>query len=253
MTPKVSIVTPCFNSDRFLRQTYRSVLEQDYPNWEWIIHDDGSSDESARILVEIADSDERVKISFGKENRGPGCSRNICIDRAEGEFIAFLDADDLWLSNKVSSQLEFMGNECLFSFSPYMVIPEHAGGADDFVRVVDAHSPKSVSYNDMLKKKATLGCSTVMLHRSAIGASRMPNIPRGQDYAFWLSVLKRGIVAKRMDKPLTRYRVVSGSVSRNKVRKALSQWQILRNSERIGFFRSIYLFSFYAKNAVFRR
>ncbi|HDY8145977.1 TPA: glycosyltransferase family 2 protein [Vibrio vulnificus] len=248
---KVSIITATYNSKEYINETYESISKQVYTDWEWIVTDDCSSDGTFDILRKIARSDNRVKLFSNKINSGAAISRNNSMDSASGEFIAFIDADDLWEPEKLSKQLEFMKETNTgFSFTAYQLI---SNDGSLLGKTVDATNEGSFNYCDMLKKKATLGCSTVMLSRDILGSERMPNVRTGQDYAFWLNIMKNGHSASIIPLVLTKYRISDNSISRNKVKKALRQWEIYRSLERLSFTESLYYFCFYAYRAVFRR
>lgn len=251
MKEKVSIITATFNSENEVLHTYYSLLEQTYGNWEWLVTDDCSSDSTLDILSDIAAKDSRVSVFSNNTNYGAAVSRNKSLLSASGDFIAFVDSDDLWKDNKLELQVRFMqDNGVDFSFTAYELIDEQ--GREKGVKV-DACQEGPMGYRDMLKKKATLGCSTVMLRRSKFNDLQMPLLRTGQDYATWLTILKAGHYAYCLNSVLTQYRIRANSISRNKFKKARRQWQIYRNVENINFFSSIYYFCFYAYRAVFRR
>lgn len=246
----VSIITPTFNSERYLEDTYKSLCSQTYTNWEWLVTDDCSDDDSWSILSRIAESDKRVSIFKNIKNSGAAITRNNSLSNAKGDFIAFLDSDDLWLPNKLEQQLNFMLRGVDFSFTAYQLM-DSSGNLTP--RKVDTLQMNPISYIDMLKKKATIGCSTVMLRRAAFqGLLEMPLLRTGQDYALWLKILKTGAVAFPLNIVLTHYRVVSGSISRNKFKKACRQWQIYRELEHLPLFFACECFFFYALRAVFK-
>lgn len=248
---KVSIITATYNSLPFIKETYDSIVSQTYTHWEWCVTDDCSSDGTYEYLVELASKDNRIMLNRNKINSGAAVSRNVSLSLATGEYIAFIDSDDLWIPEKIDHQLNFMSEHGYdFSFTAYEIIDELSFPIN---RVVDASQRQPICYEDMLKKKATLGCSTVMLRRTAIDDLYMPLLRTGQDYALWLKILKGGIHAIPFNKVLTRYRIVSNSISRNKYRKAMRQWQIYRDIENLSFLKSSYCFAFYAWRAVFRK
>ena len=177
---KVSIITATYNSSKEIRGTYQSILNQSYENWEWLVTDDCSSDSTFIILEDIAKNDPRVRVYHNPVNSGAAVSRNNSLNHAAGEFIAFIDSDDLWKLNKLEKQLAFMTDGIDFSFTAYDLIDEQAKPLN---QTVDANQLGAFSYEDMLKKKATLGCSTVMLRRSAFKDIYMPLLRTGQDYA----------------------------------------------------------------------
>ncbi|WP_105198514.1 glycosyltransferase family 2 protein [Escherichia albertii] len=250
---KVSIITPTYNSERFIKDTYDSLRKQTYSNWEWLVTDDCSTDSTLSILEEISAKDSRVKISCLKHNSGAAVSRNNSLSISSGDFIAFLDSDDLWEPSKLEKQLIFMQSQenIDFSFTSYQIIDE----CGTFLgKIVDnTHDEQSFSYEDMLKKKATLGCSTVLLRAATFNNIKMPNLRTGQDYALWLSLLRTGHKAYLLKIPLSKYRICANSISRNKFKKSFRQWQIYRKIENINFIDSLVLFLFYAWRAVFRK
>lgn len=246
----VSIITPTFNCAAFLPQTAESVRSQAHQHWEWLITDDCSQDGTWEVIQGLCAADGRIKAARNDTNRGAAFSRNRCMDRAQGRYLAFLDADDLWLPDKLEQHLDFMiAGSIRFSFTAFEVI-DRDGQATG--KTVDGASGISVNYEDMLRKKATMGCSTVMVDRSLIGEARMPEMRTGQDYAFWLALLRSGITATCLPAALTQYRIVPGSISRNKLKKARRQWRIYRESEQLGLGKSLECFLFYAWRAVFR-
>jgi len=248
---KVSIITATFNSQSQIYDTYNSIKEQTFIDWEWVITDDASTDSTLKLLNEIADSDSRVKIHGLKSNSGAAVARNNSISNALGEYLAFIDSDDMWLSNKLYQQLKFMDDYDIdFCFTAYELVDE---SGDSLSQKVDIHLTDFVTYEDMLKKKATLGCSTVMLKRSGFNDISMPLLRTGQDYATWLKLLKTGKNAYPLTDVLTQYRILPNSISRNKVKKAKRQWQIYREIEKLSFYKSAVCFCFYAWRAVFRK
>lgn len=247
----VSVIMPCYNSERYVAKSIDSVIQQSYSSWELIIVDDCSQDSTMEILEEYAKKDPRIKVLKNCVNSGAAVSRNLGIDNANGKFIAFLDSDDIWEIDKLDVQIKFMElNDVSFCFTSYSTISENEkiGG-----NVIDGRSKQVVDYKDMLSKKATMGCSTVVIRKNIVGEKRMPLIRTGQDYAFWLSILKDGNHATCLRKVLTYYRLVQGSISSNKVKKAKRQWQIYRDIEGIGFFSSTVHFLNYAYRAIVRK
>jgi teichuronic acid biosynthesis glycosyltransferase TuaG len=247
---KISIITPAYNSERYILNTYESIKNQTYTDWEWLVTDDCSTDNTLLLLKELVKEDSRVRVFKNQENSGAAVSRNNSINRAEGDFIAFIDSDDLWLPSKLEKQLTFMGDNIAFSFTAYELIDS----ADNKLnKSVDSTQKGNFSYQDMLRKKATMGCSTVMLRRKSFSDITMPLIRTGQDYALWLKLLKTGENAHILNEILTQYRILPDSISRNKIKKSRRQWQIYRDIEQLGFIESSINFCFYAHRAVFRK
>jgi glycosyltransferase involved in cell wall biosynthesis len=251
MMSLISIITATFNSENEILNTYNSLSAQTIIHWEWLITDDCSSDGTTNLLNDISEKDPRVKLFHNEENSGAAVSRNNSLGHAKGEFIAFIDSDDLWLPNKLQTQLAFMENNKIdFCFTAYELINEQGLPLG---KKVDAQQLGAFTYNDMLRKKATLGCSTVMLRKSAFEDITMPLLRTGQDYATWLKLLKSGKNAHLLNEVLTSYRIMPDSISRNKFKKAKRQWQIYREIENLPLLKSVVCFCFYAWRAVFRK
>ena len=249
--PLVSIITATYNSENEILETYESIKNQTISDFEWLVTDDCSSDKTVFLLEGISKQDHRVKIYVNKYNMGAAAARNNSIKNASGEFLAFIDSDDLWIINKLEKQIEFMdANNSSFSFTAYRLIDSNGNALN---KVVDSKLRNSISYEDMLLKKATLGCSTVMLRKDDFDDIEMPNIRTGQDYALWLILLKSGVKADPINNILTEYRILPGSISRNKIKKACRQWEIYRKLERLSMVKSLYCFCFYAWRAIFRK
>lgn len=249
--PLISIITPAFNCELTIQQTYNSIKNQTYINWEWVITEDCSDDRTYSKLMKLKEQDSRIKVLKNAKNSGAAVSRNNSISHAKGRYLAFIDADDLWVPEKLEKQFLFMEHYKVdFSFTAYELIDEQG---NTIGQKIDTHLICPLAYEDMLRKKATLGCSTVMLRRSGFDDISMPLIRTGQDYALWLKLLKTGVKAFSIPEVLTQYRILPNSISRNKVKKAKRQWQIYREIEKLPLLKSIECFCFYALRAVFRK
>jgi len=236
----VSIITPCYNSQYFITNTVESVIQQTYENWELLIIDDGSKDDSKNIIAHYSNKDPRIKLISLEKNQGPAHARNIGIEMARGRFIAFLDSDDLWNRNKLETQINFMlKNNIPFSFTSYQKIKNDGNPVGKTVI-----APKILNYTDLLKS-CPIGCLTVVYDQSKIGKHYMPDFLKAQDYALWLKILKTGINAIGIEENLAFYRIRKSSISRNKLFKAYFQWKIYRKQEKISLTKSLYLMFFY--------
>ncbi|MED3267460.1 glycosyltransferase family 2 protein [Bacillus thuringiensis] len=241
--PYVSVITPSYNSIRFIGETISSVQNQSYKNWEMIIVDDGSTDQSAAKIKEIIEGDSRIRLLSLKENVGAAKARNLAIQEARGRYIAFLDSDDIWLPHKLKTQLLFMEEmNIAFSYASYSLIDENG---NELNREVSA--PKSVDYH-YLVGNTIIGCLTVMIDREKIPYVEMPSI-QPEDTALWLNLLHEGYEAKGIQQVLAKYRIVTNSVSRNKIRAAFRYWKLLREQERLNSVQIFYYFSKYAYHA----
>lgn len=245
---KVSVITPTYNAARFLEETINSVLNQTYDNFEMIIVDDCSMDNTLEIALKYSEIDSRVRVYKLEENSGAAVARNKAIEIAEGRYIAFLDSDDLWDSNKLENQLGFMKNSNIgFSFTSYRLMNENG----EFLNK-EVNSPKEVDYKYLLKN-TIIGCLTVVIDRAIIGDFRMPLIRAGQDTATWLSILRKGFKAYGYNEVLASYRHVSGSISSNKIKALKRTWNTYRNVEKINFLSCVYYFANYVFNAIVKR
>jgi glycosyltransferase involved in cell wall biosynthesis len=237
----VSIITPSYNSSKFIAQAIESALAQTYKNWEMIIIDDMSSDNSTEIVEKYLQADKRIRLIKLEKNIGPALARNQAIERANGKYIAFLDSDDIWQPNKLQIQVQFMlDNNLSFSYSSYDIIDENGNYLKTF------HVKDFISYEELLKTNV-IGCLTAIYDAEKLGKVFMENIGH-EDYALWLNILKKIKHGRGIDKSLARYRIVKKSISSNKFKTIRYQWNIYRRVEKINFFKSIYYLLFYTYN-----
>ena len=245
--PNVSVITPVYNAEKFLKETIDSVLKQTYKDYEYLLVDDCSTDSSADIVKEYAENDNRVKYIKLKENSGAAVARNTGLEHAQGRYIAFVDSDDLWYPEKLEKQLTFMQeNNEAFTYTKYEHITEDGEiqSAPDF--------PERLNYSGLLKNTA-IACSTVVIDREVIGDFRMPPVRKGQDTATWLKILRDHDYAYLVDEILNQYRGREGSLSSNKIDALKRTWNTYRNLENLLLPKALYYFTFYIWNAVKRR
>lgn len=239
MNKLVSIITPSYNSERFISQTIESVLAQTYQNWEMIIVDDVSLDNANKIIEEYVKKDSRIKLIKLEKNGGPAIARNKAIEVARGRYIAFLDADDIWYENKLEKQIEFMNEKKLaLTYSSYDLIDEEENELGSFM------TKDRVTYCDLLKTNS-IGCLTAIYDIKKLGKVFMPNIIKRQDYGLWLKILKKIDYIEGISEPLAKYRIMKNSVSSNKLVAAKYVWKLFREVENLGIFKSFYYFCFY--------
>ena len=206
MSDLISIITPYYNSSKFIDECVNSVLLQSYCNWELLLVDDCSNDNSKELLLNIEKKDGRIKVIFLDNNIGAANARNVAIQKAKGKYIAFLDSDDLWDSKKLDKQISFMvQNDIAFSFTSYESISENGL---DIISVIKA--PYKMTYNDYLKN-TIIGCLTVVIDIEKVGDFEMPSIRSSHDMALWLLIMKRGFIAYGFNENLAKYRIVSSS------------------------------------------
>ncbi len=236
--PLISIITPSYNSAKFIGDAIQSVLNQTYTNWEMVIVDDCSKDETVEIIQQY--KDERIRLIQLQENSGPAIARNTAIEAAQGRYIAFLDSDDQWLPEKLEKQLRFMqDNDIAFSYTKYKNMTEDGTETNVIVNV-----PEKVTYEDLLKHNV-IGCLTVMVDKDKAGEVAMVNIRTRQDYVLWLHLCKRGFTAYGLQEVLAKYRLVENSVSSNKLKMAKQNWKVYREIEQLSLVKSVWYFMHY--------
>ena len=236
----VSVITPTYNSSRFIEETIESILAQTYANWELLVTDDCSDDGTWEILTEYAQKDNRVKTFRMTENSGAGVARNNSIKHASGRYIAFCDSDDLWLPEKLEKQISFMQQHDLaFTYSTYRKITETGELKGTVI------PPCCISYQDLLKS-CPIGCLTAIYDTMKLGKIFMPEIRKRQDYGLWLKIFKIIKSSKGLsEEPLAHYRVRKSSVSSNKIKAALYHYKVLREIGNISHFKSMCNFTIY--------
>ncbi len=233
----ISIVTPCYNASGFIFHTIESVLSQTYTNWEMLVVDDCSTDDSAEVIKQFCKKDNRIKYLKTDKNKGnPSEPRNLALDNAKGKYIAFLDADDIWYPNKLKEQLNFLqANQYQFVYSNYEKI-SYEGLRDN--RIVC--TKKISSYKDILASNS-IPCLTVLIDRNMIGNVRFKCIPL-EDCAFWLQLLKmHNINAYNTGQIHALYRESKNSRSGNKWEMIRARWFLLRKVEKVNGLFSLYL------------
>lgn len=211
--PLISVIMPCYNSAKYLDNAVRSVVGQSYENWELLICDDGSDDGSKKIAEDWARRHENVYFFHNKYAKGAPGARNTCLSNARGRYIAFLDSDDLWLPQKLESQLRFMEvNKVSFVFGYCQNMSEQGD------QLSIAKAPASISLRKLLFCNF-IPCLTVIYDSHTLGKVKQPNIEKRNDFALWLKILKENkkLVARCYPEVVARYRVNSYGLSANKI------------------------------------
>lgn len=245
----VSIVVPVYNAEKFLKDTIQTVLEQTYPNWELLLVDDCSNDNSVGIIKEYVKDDKRIRLLKNEKNSGAALTRNKGIEEAKGTYLCFLDADDLWEKEKLEKQLKFMKeNHCAFSFTSYEFADSNGIPNGKKVKV-----PRTINYKQALKN-TTIFTSTVMfdLNKLAKEDIYMPDV-KSEDTATWWKILKKLSYAYGINNIVVLYRRSENTLSSNKIKALKRTWNLYRNVEELTFLTSIYNFSWYCFNALKRR
>ena len=232
MSPLISIITPNYNCARFIAQTIESVLAQTYTNWEMLIVDDCSTDGSYEIAREYAEKDSRIKVFRNEKNSGAAVSRNIALDNASGEYIAFLDSDDLWLPEKLQTQLNFMKNSSAdFSYTRYRLIDDEGNFWGKVARIPNVLSYSRLKYHDFI------GCLTVMYRAEPFKKIRSFDVKNNNDYGLFLQVVRKSQKVFGLQKVLADYRIRKGGISRNKIKKIPQYFRLMH-----GFLHIPYIF-----------
>lgn len=236
----VSIITPTYNTEAFISDTIDSVRAQSYANWELILVDDASLDNTVAIVRKYAAADDRIKIHVLNTNSGAAIARNTAIEKASGDYIAFLDADDLWKPEKLAKQIAFMQEKDIaVSFSSYELMDENGISLGKMVKAL----PK-VNFSKMLKSNY-IGNLTGIYNTAKLGKVYMPNIRKRQDWALWLALVQKVGYAYSLEEPLAKYRVRDNSISSNKLNLLKYNYTIYRKALKFGAFKStLYLIRF---------
>jgi teichuronic acid biosynthesis glycosyltransferase TuaG len=242
----VSVVMPAHNSEALLGESVRSVAAQTYGDWELVIVDDASTDGTLAAARAMAAEEPRIRIVALEQNAGAAEARNRGIEAASGQYLAFLDSDDLWLPNKLAIQVEFMRSTGAgFCFAEYRRMGVD-GVLGNPVRI-----PKAVNYERLLRGNP-IGCLTVVLDRFQIPSVSMPQI-KHEDYVTWLRILKQGHIAYGVQQDVARYRVTAASLSGDKRRAASWTWNIYRRVEGLSLLKSAWCFLHYTARAIYIR
>lgn len=247
----VSIIVPVYNVEKYIVQTIDTVRAQTYDKWELLLIEDGSSDSTVQKIEEYIEqtNDIRIRLIKQPENMGAARARNRGLKEAEGQFIAYLDADDLWMPEKLEKELTFMKErEAAFAFTGYEFANEQGVGTGKVVKV-----PDTLTYKEALKN-TTIFTTTVIFDTARISKDllEMP-VMKSEDTALWWKVLRNGYVAYGLNENLVKYRRVGKSLSSNKIEALRRIWNLYRKAEGMSLLNSAYHFCFWAMNAVARR
>jgi len=252
--PLVSVITPLYRAEPFLEDLVLSLAKQTFKDFEWICVDDCSPDRSVERLEKAAAGLLSLEIVRLPSNQGPAAARNSGLRVARGRYVAFLDADDLWLPEKLERQVEFMArHQHVFTFHDYRRMSHDGTSAGALVR-----GPDVVDWA-LLHKRRGVGCLTVMLERSVIPDGLFPERKElgehtiAEDFVAWARLLRDGVKAHRIPVDLARYRIARRSRSANLFRATLSVWRIYRAHERIPLPRAAWYFFNYAVYSILRR
>jgi teichuronic acid biosynthesis glycosyltransferase TuaG len=244
----VSIITPSFNSIKFIGDMIDSVVSQTYDNWELIIVDDCSEDGTFEYLLTIVDK-RNITLLRNEQNKGAGFTRNRGLEQAKGRYIAFLDSDDVWLPRKLEKQIKHMEQtNAAISHTSFSFIDENGEMTSGYVK---ANENVDLIWN---LKKTEIGTSTAIIDRSIVGDEfRFPMIRARQDLMLWLELLKQGHNSRGLDESLVLYRIRGGQVSGNKVEMLMKTLKLYLKFDFLPFHKRACYFICYAANAIFKR
>ena len=232
----VSIITPCYNAEKYIAKAIDSVINQTYSDWEMLICDDCSTDNSCKIVEYYCKLDNRIKLFKTDRNTGtPAEPRNIGLKKSQGEYIAFLDADDIWLPEKLEYQLKFINtHNYYFVYSDYEKINSEGIRNNRIITVA-----KKSNYKTILKS-CDIPFLTALLKKDIVSNMFFIAKPK-EDYIFWLQLLKTSnITAYNTNKVLALYRESNDSRSSNKLKMIKNQWDILRKIEGLPYLHTTY-------------
>jgi teichuronic acid biosynthesis glycosyltransferase TuaG len=236
MNELVSIIIPTYNTEKFIGLTLQSVQNQTYQNWEMILVDDASTDQTAKIIKEFAKNDNRIKLTELPQNSGNGFARNVALEKAVGKYIAYLDADDLWFSAKLEKQIAFLkANNLPFTFSFYDCIDEEG---NSLKRRVEA--PLNLTY-DQLFFCNYVGNLTAIYDADYLGKIIIEATQKRQDWRLWLTILKQIQVTKPVPESLAFYRIRKDSISSSKFKLIKHNFGVYRDFHGFNFVFSVLL------------
>lgn len=233
----VSVIMPTYNCGEYIAQSIDSVVAQTITDWEIQIVDDCSTDNTQEVLNPYLEKYPQIHYYKLPENEGPAVARTEAIKRANGKYIAFLDSDDLWASNKLEKQIAFMeASYAKFSCTAYAQMD--ADGNNLHTVMIPL---KKTDYKKCIRLSNPIGNLTVMYDQEALGKFEVPMIKKRNDFALWLQILKKTDYCYGMEEVLGTYRLGRvGSVSHNKLVQAKYHWQLYHQIEGHNIMRSVY-------------
>lgn len=239
--PLVSVIMPAYNAGRFLEEAIRSVMAQTVTDWELLVLDDGSTDDTLFIAQRLAQSDCRIRVLPNERNMGVAKTRNRGFDLCRGEYVALLDSDDVWYPQKLEAQLaricETGADLC---YCAYAIVD----AAGEKTRA-DYLVPETVGFDDLLKQNV-IGCSTVLISAAVKEKYRFETDFYHEDYVLWLRLLQDGCKFAGCTQVMAAWRYVENSRSFNKWNAAKKRWWIYRKYLHLDFFYSVRLLTEYA-------
>jgi len=230
----VSVIIPYFKKKKYIADTINSVLNQTYNNFEIVIIYDDPEKNDLEYIKKLVSSDHRVKLIINEKNVGAGMSRNIGIDKSEGTFIAFIDADDMWKKTKLEDQIKFMQSESInFCHTTYKIINERnefcsSRRARNFFNIKD------------IIKSCDIGLSTVLLKKEILGSNKFPDLKTKEDFVLWLKLISNNVKIYGLDKELTLWRKTNNSLSSSSFQKIIDGFRVYNVYMKYNMVKSIY-------------
>ena len=244
-TPLVSVVMPAYNAEQYIEEAIRSVQEQTMEKWELIVVDDCSTDNTIQLVQSIAKDDDRIRLLLNQINQGAAASRNRALNECRGQYVAFLDADDVWRPGKLNVQIEKAeAAHADIVYTSYALIDECGKR-----RYHDFIVKEQTSFREMLVRNE-IGCLTVLIRRDFLQRYHFPEKIYQEDYALWLTLLKDGCKAVGVTDVLADYRVRAGSRSFNKVKNSKNRWKVYRDFLKMPIIPSVKVMVGYAINGL---
>ena len=231
----VSIIVPYFKKKKYILKTINSILNQTYNKFEIIIIYDDENLSDLNYLEELFKSYEKIKIIKNSKNVGAGFSRNVGIDNAEGEFIAFIDADDIWKKFKLEKQINFMReNNHKFTHTSYEIIDEND-------KVLGKRISRTFRKVEDLISSCDIGLSTVILEKEIFDSqTEFPNLKTKEDFVLWLKILQKNIILGSLDETLTFWRKLDNSLSSSVIQKIKDAFKVYNHYMKFNFIKSFY-------------
>ena len=248
--PLVSIVMPAFNSARYIAASIDSVRRQSLKDWELLIVDGGSRDRTVEIVARYLAEDPRIRLIPNPDDKGPAHARSTGVRHARGEYVAFLDNDDLWLRDKLSAQLDFMRRTSTdFSYTQYRILNSQGSEVSCPVSV-----HRQYGYPSYLFMRG-IACSTVAVRRALFSQDILETygLWHGEDTLWWLKLLRAGAHARGVLKPLVLYRDAEGSLSKHVTRNQSSVWRIYREDFGLSRIFALVAYTSYVADVALRR
>jgi teichuronic acid biosynthesis glycosyltransferase TuaG len=235
MNNLVSIIIPYYKKKHFIKKTLQSIKNQTYKKFEIIIVYDDTDLSDLSYLKKITKNNRKVRILLNKKNYGAGISRNVGINIAKGKFIAFLDADDFWVKNKLLKQINYMSQENIkISHTSYFITNETGS-------VIGRREAKNLNFSQLIKS-CNIGLSTVIINKSIIKKYnfKFPDLNTKEDYVLWLRISKKKIPIAGINQKLTYWRKSKNSLSANSIRKLIDGYYVYRKHMKYNFLKSLY-------------